>query len=294
MPNTALQPTVLLPLRCGKPAAELRHLRSMRVWYGLCLLWIIAGSIWTPAALADWVVIGAATKCNPIARELVVVGIVEASDDDSSVAPPEGFTALGDGEHELRCMVRNMLVSATVRVYPPQARGMCMGIGYVSVDKFNIGGVSLFPGAQAFNWSCDPSEKPLMKISVKLQGSQLQVEMCRADWDWSTRYETPKCLQENTERFRAAFDCTKSVTVVEELICKSEALSRLDHDLFSIYQEAMRFQNSAVPLRNAQRQWLQQERGSCTDEPCVRRAYEKRIVQVRSLIPKVDSNKAVY
>jgi uncharacterized protein YecT (DUF1311 family) len=169
-----------------------------------------------------------------------------------------------------------------------------MGIGYVSVDKFNIGGVSLFPGAQAFNWSCDPSEKPLMKISVKLQGSQLQVEMCRADWDWSTRYETPKCLQENTERFRAAFDCTKSVTVVEELICKSEALSRLDHDLFSIYQEAMRFQNSAVPLRNAQRQWLQQERGSCTDEPCVRRAYEKRIVQVRSLIPKVDSNKAVY
>ncbi len=266
----------------------------MRIPCGLCLLSIVAGSIWTTAALADWAVFGAATKCDPGAPELAIVGIVEASDDDSSVAPPQDFRGLKDGEHELSCMIGNVLISATVHVYPPQARGMCMGAGYVSVDKFNIGGVPLFPGAQAFNWDCGRSEKPLIKISVSLRDSRLRVETCYADWDWSTRYDTPKCVQENAERFRASFDCTKSTTGIEKLICKSEALSRLDHDLFAAYQEAMRFQKSAVPLRKAQRQWLQQERGSCTDEPCLRKAYEKRIVQVRSLIPKVGPNPAVY
>ena len=266
----------------------------MRIPGCLCLLSIAAGSIWTTAAFADWVVFGAATKCDP-GQELAIAGIVEASSDDSSVAPPQDFRGLEDGEHELSCMIGNVLVSVTVRVVPPHARGMCMGTGFVSVEKFNIGGVPLSPpGARTFNWNCDPSEKPLMKISVSLRDSRLRVELCYADWGWDTRYETPKCHQENTERFRASFDCTKSTTAIEKLICKSEALSRLDHDLFATYQEAMRFQKSTAPLRKAQRQWLQQERGSCGDEPCLRKAYEKRIVQVRSLIPKVGPNPAVY
>jgi uncharacterized protein YecT (DUF1311 family) len=265
----------------------------MRIRRDLCLLSIVAGSLWATAALADWVVFGAATKCDP-GRELAIVGIVEASSDDSIVAPPQDFLGLDDGEHELSCMIGNVLVSATVHVVPPQARGMCMGAGYVSVDKFNVGGVPLFLGGQSFNWNCPPSEKPLMNISVSLRDSRLRVELCYASWDWGTRYETPKCSQENTERFRASFDCTQSTTAIEKLICNSETLSRLDHDLFAVYQEAMRFQKSAVPLRKAQRQWLQQERGSCTDEPCLRKTYEKRIVQIRSLIPKIDSNKAVY
>jgi uncharacterized protein YecT (DUF1311 family) len=261
----------------------------MRVHRRLWSLLIVASFWWGTPAFADWATIGVAWDCDTAAGQLTIVGTVESSDDESNVDPPEGFSALRPGEHELRCKMGSVLVLAKVFVHPPQARGMCMGGGYISVDKFSIGGVPLFPNTQSFNWSCSESFKPLMRISVQVRESQVQVEQCFANWDWTVRYGTPQCRPENPQRFRASFDCTKSTMQLERLICESANLSRLDHELFATYQEVMRHQRSAAPLRKTQREWLRQERASCADEPCLQRAYAKRIEELRLLIPKVDT-----
>jgi hypothetical protein len=247
---------------------------------------------WFTAAHADWAVVGAAMECDQTAGRLTIAGTLEVSEGNTGAVPPEqGFTALADGKHEIRCTLGDISVSGVISVYPPASRGECMGIGWVSIDQLRVGAVSLFAGP--LNVSCGP-EKPLVGVSLKVQDFGLRVEKCYAHSDWSKGHVDLICQDEDPKRFRASFDCTKGATRTEKLICASDTLSRLDHRLFGIYQDAMRFAVNTVPLRRTQRQWLQRERDSCAHEACLIAIYERRIDQVRHLIPKPASSEPVY
>lgn len=255
--------------------------------FGLCMGWPLA-------AIAGWSVIGAAVQCAPDLKTFALAGTVEASEDSLRAVPvEEGFTALTDGAHEVRCSLGDTLVSGEVAVYPP-AGGMCMGQGYISIERLRVGAVSLFSGPQAFNWPC-LSEPGLVRLTLRIQDTALLIEKCyeHASKDRPDETEVKCAKEEYRERFRASFDCTKASKQGERLVCASDALALLDHQLYSVYHEAMRFQRSAALLRNAQRKWLIR-RDSCTDEQCLKKTYEARIAELRALVPKVDLNAPVY
>lgn len=73
----------------------------------------------------------------------------------------------------------------------------------------------------------------------------------------------------------ASFDCTKSKTRVEKMICVNADLSKLDEDLTAAYTNALKVDGAAVLIRQEQKQWMK-ERNACVDVACVKNAYLTR------------------
>ncbi len=74
----------------------------------------------------------------------------------------------------------------------------------------------------------------------------------------------------------ASFDCGKAGTKVEKLICADQELSKLDEDLASAYGSALAQADKPDTLKQAQKTWLKL-RNTCTDQTCIKRAYESRL-----------------
>jgi uncharacterized protein len=78
-----------------------------------------------------------------------------------------------------------------------------------------------------------------------------------------------------------SFDCQKAKTFIEKAVCQDPALSDLDDELGALYQSAI--DNSSTPAANAlkkqQLQWLKQ-RDTCQTNACVKKAYQKRIIDL--------------
>jgi uncharacterized protein YecT (DUF1311 family) len=75
----------------------------------------------------------------------------------------------------------------------------------------------------------------------------------------------------------ASFDCAKAGTKVEKLICADAGLSKLDEDLNAAYKAALKDEQQAEAIKQAQKQWLK-ERNSCVDANCVMNAYQERLL----------------
>jgi uncharacterized protein YecT (DUF1311 family) len=77
----------------------------------------------------------------------------------------------------------------------------------------------------------------------------------------------------------ASFDCGKAATKVENLICSSSYISKLDDDLAKVFQEAIHKANEEQKQRlvNEQKNWLKQSRNICIVEPCFEQAYTSRM-----------------
>ncbi len=74
----------------------------------------------------------------------------------------------------------------------------------------------------------------------------------------------------------ASFDCGKSATKIEKLICGDAELSKLDEELNAAYKTAMRDEKLADSIKQAQKQWMK-ERNGCAEVGCVKLAYETRL-----------------
>lgn len=79
----------------------------------------------------------------------------------------------------------------------------------------------------------------------------------------------------------ASFECAKAKTKVEHIICDNPEISRLDEVLAQSYMAALRDQLHANAIRQTQKQWMA-ERNACRDVACVRSAYIKRNMQMRT------------
>src|SRR5688572_8406242 len=167
---------------------------------------------WPLAAIAGWSVIGAAVQCDPELHRFALAGTVEASEDSLRAVPVEdGFTALTDGAHDIRCSLGDTLLSGKVAIHPPAERGMCMAQGYISIERLSVGAVSVFSGPQVFNWRC-LSEPGLVRLTLRVQDTALLIEKCyeHALKDRPDETEVKCAKEEYRERFRASFDCTEA------------------------------------------------------------------------------------
>lgn len=82
----------------------------------------------------------------------------------------------------------------------------------------------------------------------------------------------------------ASFDCAKSSTAQEKLICGNPELSALDTQLADLYRLQLSKAVSKSELRSQQLTWLKAERSKCRDESCLIAAYRKRIFELNDSI----------
>jgi uncharacterized protein len=84
----------------------------------------------------------------------------------------------------------------------------------------------------------------------------------------------------------ASFDCSKSITNVEKLICQDTAASRtiseLDSAMSDIYAAKLADAPDPDALKREQRHWLNNVRNKCLDVSCLETAYTRRIEQLTS------------
>jgi len=85
-----------------------------------------------------------------------------------------------------------------------------------------------------------------------------------------------------------SFDCEKSASVVEKLICNNRRLSLLDIELESNYKQikSQYTGDKAKPLTLDQRNWLRQ-RNSCKSVDCLIGSYNRRIEELCVKYPLV-------
>ena len=140
---------------------------------------------WASCSYSDWAVIGAAVQCID-GQRLSLVAVEWSSSDSSDFNPiPSGYRQL-EGQSEIECNVGTAKVATNISVFPPAARGMGMGAGYVSIDNLTVAGLPIFGKRTAFNWAIPGSDRALTKITVSLKESAPFVEVC----------DTEACYQE--------------------------------------------------------------------------------------------------
>lgn len=97
------------------------------------------------------------------------------------------------------------------------------------------------------------------------------------------------CLFLLTTAHAASFDCAKSTSNTELLICGNTELSKLDDDLDKSYQQALASSKVKPSLTNAQRKWLRDVRNACLNVACLKSVYKLRISELLTRSPTQES-----
>lgn len=97
------------------------------------------------------------------------------------------------------------------------------------------------------------------------------------------------CLFLFTAAHAASFDCAKSASNTELLICGNTELSKLDDDLDKSYQQALASSKDKPSLTNEQRKWLRDVRNACLNVACLKSVYKLRISELRTGSPAQES-----
>lgn len=79
----------------------------------------------------------------------------------------------------------------------------------------------------------------------------------------------------------ASFDCTKTQTSVETLICGDAGLSKLDEEMAKVYGSALAYVIDPATLRIEQEQWLR-VRDKFIDKESILQQYKERIISLRT------------
>ena len=97
--------------------------------------------------------------------------------------------------------------------------------------------------------------------------------------------------------FAASFDCSKSSTEVENLICYNPIVSSLDEKMANLYRVALENSSDKTSIRSEQKTWISTVRNKCDNDKCLTQAYNMRIVSLTELIdrtphPIIDNDKS--
>ena len=76
-----------------------------------------------------------------------------------------------------------------------------------------------------------------------------------------------------------SFDCQKAKTFTEKAICQDPELSALDDELDYMYNNAEAVSKDRKALKKQQGKWLK-ERDTCQTNACVKKSYQKRIIDL--------------
>jgi len=97
------------------------------------------------------------------------------------------------------------------------------------------------------------------------------------------------CLFLLTTAHATSFDCAKSNSNVELLICGNTELSKLDDELDKSYQQALASSKDKTSLTNEQRKWLRDVRNACLNVACLKSIYKSRISELLTRSPTQES-----
>ncbi|HEY8101198.1 MAG TPA: hypothetical protein VIF82_10630 [Burkholderiaceae bacterium] len=75
----------------------------------------------------------------------------------------------------------------------------------------------------------------------------------------------------------ASFDCAKASNRIDNTICASPDISKLDSELDGTYKAALANSSDPDAIKAAQRAWLKSTRNQCQDETCFVTVYRQRI-----------------
>jgi uncharacterized protein len=75
----------------------------------------------------------------------------------------------------------------------------------------------------------------------------------------------------------ASFDCEKTSTNIEKLVCSDIVLSKLDETLSTLYQQSIEQSDDKQHAIGEQKIWLRTVRNVCPDSLCLRNSYDARI-----------------
>ena len=80
-----------------------------------------------------------------------------------------------------------------------------------------------------------------------------------------------------------SFDCAKARTNVEIIICSDIELSEYDNELASLFNNIYNSSTNKRVVKHVQQEWIKAERDRCSDVQCLKTAYRKQIIQIKSL-----------
>jgi uncharacterized protein len=80
----------------------------------------------------------------------------------------------------------------------------------------------------------------------------------------------------------ASFNCQKSSTNVERMICADKKLSLLDQVMAAEYRFKLRESSDQEQLRLEQRDWRVSKRDKCTSMDCLERVYNEKLMSMVS------------
>lgn len=87
-----------------------------------------------------------------------------------------------------------------------------------------------------------------------------------------------------SQAYTASFDCKKTNTDTEKMICADENLSRLDEELSKSYKQALSTESSKEELKKQQLMWIKKVRNTCKDTECLKVRYDERIAALNNSI----------
>lgn len=93
----------------------------------------------------------------------------------------------------------------------------------------------------------------------------------------AVRFVVALCMIGITSAWATSFDCAKASSRIENAICASPTVSKLDSDLATAYQSALAQSSELDAVKAAQRGWIKETRNQCTDEACLINVYQQRI-----------------
>jgi uncharacterized protein len=123
-------------------------------------------------------------------------------------------------------------------------------------------------------------DRPLRRTWPSLTLAAKMTRLCRwrrrgSSGRWAVLALTAALLLFPLAAFAASFDCAKAASVIEKLICADDQLSKLDERVAEAYKKLLPLDPSA--WRSRQHAWLTHERNRCSDAPCLKTAYERRL-----------------
>jgi uncharacterized protein YecT (DUF1311 family) len=86
----------------------------------------------------------------------------------------------------------------------------------------------------------------------------------------------------STGSFAPSFDCAKTSTAPERLICSSRELSALDVELSQQYKRLLNISTNKDSLKKEQNEWRKTQRDACSTAECIEVAYKNRIEDLES------------
>lgn len=90
----------------------------------------------------------------------------------------------------------------------------------------------------------------------------------------------------------ASFDCAKSATKVEKIICGDSELSKLDEELAIVYKASLQDVKHAEVIKQSQKEWIRQNK-SCPDAACLKRVYGIRLSWLKVPITTTIAGKLI-